>query len=89
MGVSKQTGMAEIIIMLGGVTVNFILAVIIYIGMAYSYGDQYIPMDSLTDGMWVCSKKISAIRSGIQTGDKIVAVDGEKIRKFRRSYYGR
>ncbi|MBT8180048.1 MAG: site-2 protease family protein, partial [Eudoraea sp.] len=37
----------RLIIMLGGVTVNFILAVIIYIGMAYSYGDQYIPMDSL------------------------------------------
>ncbi|MBT8280027.1 MAG: site-2 protease family protein, partial [Muriicola sp.] len=32
----------RLIIMLGGVTVNFILAVIIYIGMAYAYGDQFV-----------------------------------------------
>ncbi|MBT8282554.1 MAG: site-2 protease family protein, partial [Muriicola sp.] len=43
----------RLIIMLGGVTVNFILAVIIYIGMAYAYGDQFVPTDSLKDGVWV------------------------------------
>jgi regulator of sigma E protease len=32
----------RLIIMLGGVTVNFILAFIIYIGMAFVYGDTYI-----------------------------------------------
>jgi regulator of sigma E protease len=31
----------RLIIMLGGVTVNFILAFIIYIGMAFVYGDTY------------------------------------------------
>ncbi|WP_190810649.1 RIP metalloprotease RseP [Flagellimonas sp. S3867] len=71
----------RLIIMLGGVTVNFILAVIIYIGMAYSYGDQYIPMDSLRDGVWVTEKEIGD-KVGIQTGDKIVAVDGEKLKTF-------
>src|SRR5690606_32676236 len=71
----------RLIIMLGGVTVNFVLAVIIYIGMAYSYGDQYIPMDSLKDGVWVTEKKIGD-EIGIQTGDKIVSVDGKKIEKF-------
>ncbi len=71
----------RLIIMLGGVTVNFILAVIIYIGMAYSYGDQYIPMDSLRDGVWVTEKEIGD-KIGIQTGDKIIAVDGEKLKTF-------
>ncbi|MGW9684845.1 RIP metalloprotease RseP [Flagellimonas sp. 2504JD1-5] len=71
----------RLIIMLGGVTVNFILAVIIYIGMAYSYGDQYIPMDSLRDGVWVTEKEIGD-KLGIQTGDKIIAVDGEKLKTF-------
>ncbi|WP_136467750.1 RIP metalloprotease RseP [Flagellimonas onchidii] len=71
----------RLIIMLGGVTVNFILAVIIYIGMAYSYGDQYIPMDSVRDGVWVTEKEIGD-KIGIQTGDKIIAVDGNKIEKF-------
>ena len=71
----------RLIIMLGGVTVNFILAVIIYIGMAYSYGDQYIPMDSLKDGVWVIEENIGD-KAGIKTGDKIVAIDGEKVESF-------
>ncbi|MGB5357436.1 MAG: RIP metalloprotease RseP, partial [Eudoraea sp.] len=71
----------RLIIMLGGVTVNFILAVIIYIGMAYSYGDQYIPMNSLPDGIWVAEENIGNAL-GIQTGDQIVAVDGEAIENF-------
>lgn len=71
----------RLIIMLGGVTVNFILALIIYIGMAYVYGDEYIPADSLKDGVHVTEKTIGD-KIGIQTGDKILAVDGEKIKDF-------
>jgi len=67
--------------MLGGVTVNFILAVIIYIGMAWSYGEEYIPADSLKDGFLVTEKNIGD-KLGVQTGDLILAVDGEKIEKF-------
>ncbi|NDV42354.1 RIP metalloprotease RseP [Flagellimonas sediminis] len=72
----------RLIIMVGGVTVNFILAVFIYIGMAYSYGDEYIPMDSLKDGVWVTEKSIGD-EIGIQTGDKIIAVDGNELKTFR------
>lgn len=75
----------RLIIMLGGVTVNFILAVIIYIGMAYSYGDEYIPMESLKDGVWVVEEKIGD-KAGIQTGDKIIAVDGKELESFRSVY---
>lgn len=71
----------RLIIMLGGVTVNFILAVVIYIGMAYSYGRQYIPIDSLKDGVWVTEKTIGD-KLGIETGDKIVAVDGNELESF-------
>nr|WP_299339584.1 RIP metalloprotease RseP [Allomuricauda sp.] len=71
----------RLIIMLGGVTVNFVLAVIIYIGMAFSYGDQYIPMDSLKDGLWVVEKEIGD-KLGIQTGDKVLSVDGNEIRAY-------
>ena len=71
----------RLIIMLGGVTVNFILAVIIYIGMAYSYGDQFIPTDSLKSGVWVTETNIGD-KLGIQTGDKILSVDGEYVENF-------
>jgi regulator of sigma E protease len=71
----------RLIIMLGGVTVNFILAVIIYIGMAYSYGDKFIAADSLKDGVWVSEKRIGD-KLGVVTGDKIIAIDGEKLVEF-------
>ncbi len=71
----------RLIIMLGGVTVNFLLAVVIYIGMAYSYGDQYIPLDSLEGGILVTEKEIGD-KLGVQTGDKILAVDGDKVDNF-------
>ena len=63
----------RLIIMLGGVTVNFILAFIIYIGMAFSYGDLYISNSDLKDGVWITNPVIE--KSGIKTGDKIVSVD--------------
>src|SRR5512133_1077967 len=39
----------RLIIMLGGVIVNFLLAFIIYIGMAFAYGDTYIANEDLKD----------------------------------------
>ncbi|RKS94884.1 regulator of sigma E protease [Flavobacterium limicola] len=70
----------RLIIMLGGVTVNFILAFIIYIGMAFAYGDTYIANEDLKDGLLVENKAMQKV--GFQTGDHIVSVDGEKIVKF-------
>jgi len=73
----------RLIIMLGGVTVNFILAFLIYIGMAYAYGDFYINNSELKDGVWVVNPIVE--KAGILTGDKIIAVDGDKIERFEPS----
>jgi len=73
----------RLIIMLGGVTVNFILAFLIYIGMAYAYGDFYINNSELKDGVWVANPIVE--KAGILTGDKIIAVDGDKIERFEPS----
>jgi regulator of sigma E protease len=70
----------RLIIMLGGVMVNFVLAFIIYIGMAYAYGDSYIKNDSLKDGIWVTSPVVE--NAGIKTGDRIVSIDGKKVERF-------
>lgn len=70
----------RLIIMLGGVTVNFILAFIIYIGMAFAYGDTYIAMEDFKDGLLI--ENPAMINAGFKTGDKILAVDGTKIVKF-------
>lgn len=72
----------RLIIMLGGVTVNFVLAVIIFIGMAFAYGDQYIANESVKDGYYVTDTEIGDAL-GIQTGDRILAVDGNEVETFR------
>ncbi|MFH6992697.1 RIP metalloprotease RseP [Flavobacterium sp. FlaQc-48] len=70
----------RLIIMLGGVTVNFILAFIIYIGMAFAYGDTYVANVDLKDGVLVENPVM--IKAGFKTGDKFLAVDGQKIENF-------
>ncbi len=71
----------RLIIMLGGVTVNFILAIIIYVALAYAYGDLYIKADSLKDGFHVTNTEIGD-KLGIKTGDHILAVDNNPIEKL-------
>ncbi|USD26839.1 RIP metalloprotease RseP [Flagellimonas marinaquae] len=68
----------RLIIMLGGVTVNFVLAVVIFIGLVFTYGEEYIANDSLKDGIWVTDKALGD-ELGIQTGDKILTIDGEEV----------
>ncbi|MCD8406902.1 RIP metalloprotease RseP [Tenacibaculum dicentrarchi] len=70
----------RLIIMLGGVTVNFILGIVIYICLMYTYGEKFLPNDNLKDGVWVQNQLGKDL--GLQTGDKILTIDGQAIRKF-------
>jgi regulator of sigma E protease len=70
----------RLIIMLGGVTVNFLLAVFIYIGMSYFYGDKFLPVQNIKDGLLI--ENTVANKAGLLTGDNVIAVDGEKIENF-------
>jgi regulator of sigma E protease len=70
----------RLIIMLGGVTVNFILAFLIYIGMTYVYGDLYIANKDVKDGVWVANPVVE--KTGLKTGDKIISVNGVVIDRF-------
>ena len=70
----------RLIIMLGGVTVNFILAFIIYIGMAFAYGETYVANADLKDGVLI--ENPAMIKAGFKTGDKIISIDGKKVENF-------
>lgn len=70
----------RLIIMLGGVTVNFILAFVIYIGIVFVYGDLDIKTSEVKDGIWVTNPVLE--RVGLQTGDKIVSIDGKVVESF-------
>lgn len=76
---SKKTWQ-RLLIMLGGVLVNFILAFVIYILILFTWGEKYLPNNSLSYGI-MCDS--TAINLGFKNGDKIVSVGGEKIIKFK------
>lgn len=69
----------RLIIMVGGVTVNVILAILIYAGMMMHYGDQYLPMESVKYGIQADSVAQSI---GLRDGDKIISIDGRSIERF-------
>jgi len=70
----------RLIIMLGGVTVNVILAVLIYWMVMFTWGERYLTNEKLTDGIWLVNDLGAEI--GLQTGDKIVSIDGNVPYKF-------
>ena len=79
----------RLIVMLGGVTINFILAIIIYIGLAYSYGSSSISLDSIDDGFVITNPILK--EAGFKTGDKIITVDGQILETYsdlRKSIIG-
>ena len=79
----------RLIIMLGGVTVNFIMAIIIYIALAYSYGSSSISLGSIKDGFVITNPILT--EAGFRTGDKIITVDGQTLETYsdlRKSIIG-
>jgi regulator of sigma E protease len=68
----------RLIIMLGGVTVNVLLALVIFIFITWVWGDKYVPVSNLKYGIYADSlgRKI-----GIMDGDKIIAVAGKPVEK--------
>ena len=73
----------RLIIMLGGVTVNFILALVIYIGLAYSNGDTFVPTESVKGGYLITNPILT--EAGFKTGDKIISVNNELTEKYKQS----
>lgn len=71
----------RLLIMIGGVLMNFILAFIIYIGILYAWGEQYLPTESVKYGIEVDSV---GEQVGLQNGDKIISVGEHKVENFMK-----
>jgi len=69
----------RLIIMIGGVVVNILLAIILFIMIMYVWGEEYLPAKNLTYGVHADSL---ATQIGIKDGDKIVSVDGKPLENF-------
>ena len=70
----------RLIIMIGGVTVNILLAFVIYAMILFTWGETKLPMNSLKDGVWVVDTVVNEI--GLKTGDKILEVNNEQVKYF-------
>jgi len=69
----------RLIIMLGGVVVNVILAIIIFIGITWYYGEEQLPVKNIPFGLHTDSLARSI---GMQEGDNVIALDNQPITYF-------
>ncbi len=69
----------RLIIMVGGVIVNIILAIVIFIGITWVWGEQQLPIKNLKYGVYADSLAKSI---GLKDGDNVVGIDGKKIENF-------
>ena len=69
----------RLIIMLGGVFVNIVLAIVLFIMIMWVWGEEYLPVKNLQYGVYADSL---ATQIGIKDGDNIVGIDGRPIENF-------
>jgi regulator of sigma E protease len=71
----------RLIIMIGGVTVNLILGVLIYAMVLFTWGESYLPNQNATYGI-ACDSL--ALKMGLRDGDKILSVDNAVVDNFAK-----
>jgi len=71
----------RLIIMIGGVTVNLILGVLIYSMVLFYYGEEYLHVKNMKYGI-ACDSL--ALKTGFRNGDKIVSIDGMPADNFAK-----
>ena len=77
----------RLIIIVGGVVMNILLAWFIYSMMTLSRGETYIASRDVKDGIMILDTTL-ANPIGLKTGDKIVSIDGKEYEKFFDTYNG-
>lgn len=72
----------RLLVMIGGVLVNFLLALFIYAMVLFVWGDTYVPLRAMTYGM---KFNTEAQALGFRDGDLIVGTDKERFTRFDTS----
>jgi len=70
----------RLIIMIGGVTVNVIVAFIIYSMILFVWGEKKLPTANVKNGITVTDSLM--YNMGLKDGDKILAVNGKEVKYF-------
>lgn len=66
----------RLIIMIGGVTVNLILGILIYVLVVFAYGEEKLAPTALKSGLAIHPY---LEQYGLESGDNILAINGEKL----------
>ena len=69
----------RLIVMLGGIIVNFITAFIIYIGVLFAWGESFVKPTDITYGMKFSEQ---AIADGFRDGDRFLSIDGTPVKSW-------
>ena len=63
-------------VMVAGVLFNFILAIVIYAGIAIHWGDRVVPFSAMTEGMDFSKEMQDA---GFRNGDRLLSLNGKQL----------
>lgn len=75
----SKPGWQRLIVMVAGVTVNFILGFIIFTALTYANGTSYLPLKNVKYGIYCDSL---ATKIGLKNMDTIVGVNGKSVTRF-------
>lgn len=71
----------RLIVMMGGIIVNVVLGIIIFIGLTYQQGESYIPREEVVKNGILALEYGEQV--GLKTGDKILKVNGKEYQSFK------
>jgi len=71
----------RLIVMLGGIIVNVIVGILIFIGVTYALGDVYIPNKYVNTHGGINARELGE-ELGLKTGDKIIQINGKEFEDF-------
>ncbi|MGK7389852.1 MAG: RIP metalloprotease RseP [Candidatus Cyclobacteriaceae bacterium M2_1C_046] len=73
----------RLIVMLGGIFVNIITGIVIFIILTFTFGDAYLSNQQINESGGIVAYDL-AQEIGLQTGDKIIAVNGQEFDDFQK-----
>ena len=74
----------RLFIMIGGVLVNFIVALVIYSAVLFTWGESYVPIKDMSYGFKFSQQ---AQKLGFHDGDIVLGTDGKTFKRFDANIY--
>ena len=68
------------LVMIAGVVMNVLLAIVIYCGICYTWGDTYLANE---DARWGYNFNEAGHKLGFHDGDRILTIDGQPVEKIQ------